>query len=224
MKTGKVPFWRKNIGLKVLALSFSIFLWFFVVGEEKAEVGLSIPLEIVNMPNNMVISSEFPGSVDVRVYGPRSLLRDLANRPMNREIDLAGAMPGKMTVRFSPETIKLPRGVQVTRIQPTHINLILEPLARREVPVKPVIKGGLGPDFEMISVILDPPAIVISGAAREISKIDAVNTQPIDISGLNSDTQVPAYLNLEKAHFKIAGDTHLKAYFKIRERRIETRE
>jgi len=221
MKAGKTQrFWRKNIGLKLLALAFALFLWFFVVGEEKAEVSLSVPLELVNMPDDLVISNEFNGAIDVRVYGPRSLVRELVTRRLSHVVDLAKATPGKMTLHITPEGIRLPGEVQVTRIHPSQVNLVLEPLARREAPVEAVLKGAIAADYELKGVELKPAKVVLSGAVREVAKVKKVLTRPIDISGLSVSTKAVVGLDLHRYHLRVVGEPQVTAYIQVEEKII----
>ena len=44
---------RRNLGLKALALGLSILLWWFVAGESNVHVGFAVPLEIRNIPADM---------------------------------------------------------------------------------------------------------------------------------------------------------------------------
>ena len=63
-----------NWGLKLLSLGFAVLLWMYVVGENRSEVSLSLPLELTRVPANMVIVSRVPEAIRVRLNGPRSLL------------------------------------------------------------------------------------------------------------------------------------------------------
>lgn len=212
-------FWKKNIGLKLLALAFALFLWFFVVGEEKAEVSLNVPLELINMPKDIVISNEFNGMIDVRVYGPRSLVRELATKRLSHVIDLANATAGKMTLQIKPESIHLPRGMQVIRIHPSQVTLVLEPLARREVPVEAVLKGVVANDYELKGVDLKPPNVVLAGAAKEVTRVKKVLTYPIDISGLSENTEIVAGLDLGMLRLKAVGEPRVTVYIRIEEKK-----
>ncbi len=221
MKAGKLrAFLGKNLGLKLLALIFALFLWFFVVGEEKAEVSLNVPLELVNMPKDMLISNEFNGMIDVRVYGPRSLVRELATKRLSHVVDLANTKPGRMVLHITPESIRLPRGVQVTRIHPSQVALILEPLVRREVPVEAVLKGEVAADHKMKGVELEPANVVLVGAAREVAKVKKVLTHPIDVSGLDKSMNTMADIDLQMFHVKVEGAPPITAYIQVEENRI----
>ena len=49
----------KNWVLKFLSLLFALFLWYFVVGEDKVDMTVTIPVEIVNLPRDLIISNQF---------------------------------------------------------------------------------------------------------------------------------------------------------------------
>lgn len=215
--------WKKNIGLKLLALAFALFLWFFVVGEEKAEVNLNIPLEILNLPENILISNEFPGTIDVRLYGSRSLIRDLATRRISREIDLSGAKPGEVTLNIIPDSIPVPRGIQVTRIHPSHVTLILEPLVRKEVSIKPELKGKLAAGYELKDIKIDPAVVVIAGTKKELARIEKIPTEPVDISGLTKDMETTVQLNPGKCRVRVIGSSRINLSVGIEEQIIEER-
>ena len=70
----------RNFFFKILALVLAVILWFLVVGEERAEVGLTIPLELVNMPRDLIVVNNLTQGIDIRVNGPRSLIRSLSTR------------------------------------------------------------------------------------------------------------------------------------------------
>lgn len=222
MKTAKIQgVLRKNLGLKLLALAFTLFLWFFVVGEEEAEVSLNVPLELVNMPKDTIITDQFNGMIDVRVYGPRSLIRELAARRLGHVVDLANARPGKMILHITPESIQLPRRVRVTRIHPSQVTLTLEPLVRREVPIEMVIKGAVAADHELKGVRLSMPSVTLAGSSREIAKVKKVLTQPIDISGLGGSTEIVAGLDLQAPYLTVVGEPRIVAQIQVEEKRVQ---
>ena len=80
----------RHKGLKLLSLLLALALWFAVSGEERTETSLHVALEFVNLPAKMVITSEVPPELQVRVIGPRSIINKLAQTRLTQTIDLAG--------------------------------------------------------------------------------------------------------------------------------------
>ena len=76
----------ENWTLKLLSLVFALILWMFIMGERRLEVGYRVPLELQNIPAELMIANEVPSLVDVRVSGPRTLLMKVSDN----DISIAG--------------------------------------------------------------------------------------------------------------------------------------
>jgi len=63
---------RNNWQLKLLALFFSVMLWLIVVGVEKAEITVKVPVEVFGQSPNLVVDGEVAPELDLRLYGPRT--------------------------------------------------------------------------------------------------------------------------------------------------------
>ncbi len=202
--------------LKLFALAFSITLWSFVVGQEKAEIGLSIPIEIINLPSNLVIANDIPSSVELRIFGPRSIIRNITTQNLTKVIDLKNATPGKMLIHFSADDFTLPGGVKVLRIKPSIIEIELQPLLRKTVRVKPVLEHEPAPGYELARVMVQPLATQISGPAKEISHIKELELTPIDLTGARKTFTAIATPNVQKFRISIEGTSKFKVTVFIR--------
>src|SRR5512139_2979547 len=87
-------FLTENIGLKVISLILAVSLWLFVVGEETSEIGLSIPVEIINVPPDLAVTNDVIDDINLRVSGPRRMIRRLASETLSKIIDLQDAQAG----------------------------------------------------------------------------------------------------------------------------------
>ncbi len=191
---------RKDWALKLFSLGFGLFLWFFVVGEEKAEVSISVPLELVNVPSGLVIANDIPSAIDIRVYGPRSMVRSLAVQNILRVIDLRDATPGGMTVHITPDSLSLPRGVRPMRIQPGSVEIELEPLVYGDLPVKPVFSGAASKDYEVVRTEVNPSRVVLAGPSSEIESLEYVKTVPVSLNGATDNVTRKVGLDIEGLH------------------------
>jgi len=190
----------KNWGLKIISLAFAIMLWFFVVGEEKAEVGITLPLVIVNVPPNLAISNDYPAYIKVRVYGPRSMVRALASQRPSKVIDLKDAGPGVKIIRLSANNLPIPSSIRVIRIQPSTIRLVLSPIVTKVLPVKPVIIGHPAKGYKIESIKVVPNRVAVSGPKDELKKLKYIKTMPININNASSTIINRVELNLDKLH------------------------
>jgi hypothetical protein len=90
----------KNWVLKLLSLFFALFLWYFVVGEDKVEMNVTLPVEIVNLPRDLVISNQFKRQIEVTISGQRSLIRGMAEQHISRSV-LFAVWPNSISAGLS---------------------------------------------------------------------------------------------------------------------------
>ena len=196
----------KNWVLKLVSLLFALFLWYFVVGEDKVDMNVTIPVEIVNLPRELVISNQFKKQLEVTISGQRSLIRGMTEQHISRTIDLSKASPGTVVIQNHPDSISLPRGLSILRIQPPTITLLLDRLIQKELPIKPILVGKLDDNYKLESVTADPPTLEISGPQSILGIEQILNTSPIDINGLSQSTVKQVPLALKTAISDLIGE------------------
>lgn len=194
---------QKDWVIKSLSLGFALLLWFFVVGQEKAEVSVSIPLELVNIPAGLVVSNDIPSNIDVRVYGPRSMIRAMSTKGILKVIDLKNATPGKNTIQISPDSLSLPGAIRALSIQPNHVEIVLEPLVLSDFPVRPVLKGVVAKYHKVLNTEVYPPRVVVSGPESVIKAIKHIRTFPVDLDGASDDIIRKVDLDLQGLHVSL---------------------
>jgi YbbR domain-containing protein len=203
-----MEFLFRNIVLKILALIFAIAMWFFVVGEKGSEVGFLIPLELKDIPADLMITNEVNSHLDVRISGPKTLLSGLSPAEIGIAIDLSKSKAGDNVFPVFPKDVKAPRGLSVTRVNPTSINVTLEPLITKKVPITVRLTGKPQKGFALGEVTVNPPEVQITGAEKEIKGLKSISTQPIDIDKLDKEVTETVLLDLSKLHLiKIDSDT-----------------
>ena len=195
-----------NWMLKVLSLFFALFLWYFVVGEDKVDMNVTIPVEIVNLPRDLVVSNQFKKQLEVTVTGQRSLIRGMADQHISRTIDLSKAAPGTVVIQNNLDSISLPRGLSILRVQPPTITLLLDRLIQKELPIKPILVGKVQNGFSLNSVTVDPPALEISGPQSILAQEENLTTSPVDITDLDQSAVKQTSLALKSELANIIGE------------------
>lgn len=168
-----------NWHLKLLSLLFAIVLWLFIVGEQKLERGFSIPLELKNLPEGMMVTSEVPSHIDVRIIGPRTLLVNQDTEELSIGVDLKGLKAGVTTFRRLEDRINLPGGMRVSRLFPSYVDIKLEEVLERNLPVKVVFEGQLPAGLEVAELQLAEQTVTVAGARSEVVKLREIRTEPV---------------------------------------------
>ena len=178
-------------------------LWFAVSGEERTETTLNMVLEMVNLQHNLMVTSEVPPSIQVRVVGPRSIVNGLSQTRLTETMDLASYKGGRHTFYLGPNSFALPRGVQVIRIQPNPINLTLATTMTQTLPIKPILENNPAEGYEVISAKTKPPQVTVKGPYPELAELNFVPTVPIDLSHLKENTIIATDLDFKNLHLSL---------------------
>ena len=206
----------RNIFFKILALVLAVILWFFVVGEERAEVGLTIPLELVNMPRDLIVVNNLTQGIDIRVNGPRSLIRSLTTRNLSKSLDLSNTKAGTVTFSISSEGIRLPRGVTITRIHPTQVVVVLQKQIKKTIPVKVRIIGRPANGYEVDSVKIRPEEVEVAGPEEVIKELENLFTKPVDISGRRDPLVQEVHLDFRSLQINLVRNLTMEVEVKIK--------
>ncbi len=196
----------KNWVLKLVSLFFALFLWYFVVGEDKVDMNVTLPVEIVNLPRDLIISNQFKKQIEVTISGQRSLIRGMTEQHISRSIDLSKATPGTIVIQNDPDSISLPRGLSILRVQPPTLTLLLDRLIQKELPIKPILVGKVHKDFRLDSVTVDPLTLKISGPQAILDPEENLRTLPIVINGLSESTVKQVSLALKHEISDLIGE------------------
>lgn len=172
---------KVNWQYRAIAVVLAFFFWYLVSGQEKVEVWLSVPVEIVNMPAGHVIRSGMVNNIRVRSRGTSTMLSRLETGRLSYTLDLSGLSTGLNYVELDPKKINLPRAIDVIDITPSRIELDVDLLVTKTVPVRINWQAYISPDYELRELRLEPETIRISGPARILDRIDEVETRHVEI-------------------------------------------
>lgn len=197
--------------LKFVSLVLAVILWSFVGGEDRIDKNVMVPIEIINLPRDLVISNQFKKEIEVSVSGPRSIIMEMANRAASRQVDLSIATPGTMVIENDNDHIPVPRGITVQRVQPASIILSLDKLIQKQFKVTARTVGKVSDGYFIQSIKTDPDVITITGPQTPLSQFDELFTKAINLTGVKQSTQLQVPLELEPAIVELIGETSVTA-------------
>ena len=206
---------KRNRFLKLLSLLLAIALWFAVSGEDRTETTLNMTLEMTNLSPNLMVTSEVPPAIQVRVIGSRSIINNLSQSRLVQTLDLSGYKTGRHTFSLGPNSLSLPQGVQVVRIQPNPITLTLAATLTRTLPVKPVLENSPAEGYELLSANTRPAQVTVRGPYPELAELQFIPTLPIDLSFLKENTVIATDLDFKNLHLALKDSVPILADIQI---------
>ncbi|MBD3348239.1 MAG: hypothetical protein GF400_03455 [Candidatus Eisenbacteria bacterium] len=181
-----------NLNLKIAAIVVAVFLWMFAKGEQTSDRMLSIPLRLRNVPEGVTTVRRPPETVDVVFSGDTSQLVRLRlwGEPY-AIIDMSEAAAGReLRVSLSPANVVVPRDseVQVQEVRdPKVLDIDIDELVERRVPVDPVTEGELPDGYYMLADARSiPDSATVYGPRSVVENLERARTAPLSVSGRRS--------------------------------------
>src|SRR5262245_43841637 len=187
----------RNPGTKLLSLAIAIAVWFSLSGERRERTSARsyhMPLSIVNIPARSLIASPLPASVDVRLRGPFTALRQLEPDKLEAVLDLHAAEPGELVYRLTSDDVNVPPDVEVISISPPEIRFLLDTLQEKMVRVVPSVTGAPSPGMRIAETRAEPTEVRIAGPAGALARMSTISTLPVSVEGRTSNFSSPAAL------------------------------
>ncbi|MEZ4460009.1 MAG: CdaR family protein [bacterium] len=170
----------ENFAVKVVALLITLWLSIWVRNDREATVVAHAAIRI-EIPDNMVLVTQPIERVRLTVRGRSSDVNRFDPTEVPPLSVVASDEPDQM-LTFTPDMVQLPQGLEVAQITPEFARVRLEPIARKKVPISPRLGGEPRADYVVGHVEVTPPTIELSGPASSIAKVQAVNTELVDIT------------------------------------------
>lgn len=145
----------------VISTLLAVFIW-SALNIAKAQVlqrVLSVPVEYVSTPGNLVLVGDKVPEVKLYLGGPKPEVDALMPSQLSIKVDLSKAMAGKQTFIISRENIKLPKNIRLLDAVPPNLTLNLAAIREQDIPVKPQLVGRLMNGLKLRSVTIRPETV-----------------------------------------------------------------
>ncbi len=178
LKRGLKTFFTKNIAIKVISLVFAMLLWGYVMMTQnptRVKVVQNVPVNIEGEADlttrKLIICGDRAAlleDISVRVRTELTSYADLSADDITASVNLSSiSSKGKHTLKIS---VKSSTG-QVVSYTPSQIEIEVDTLATRSVPVEVRREGELPEGYWAGDVQLSSPTVELQGAAADLMQI-----------------------------------------------------
>lgn len=211
----------QDILLVAVSFGLGILIWLLVVGADQMAMTLTVPIEFLNLPKNLVIYNQYQKEVNVTLSGPRSIMQEMRSRTLSLPVDLAEAKPDTVVLNTDSLPLPLPGGVSVVRMQPASITLSIDKLVQKQIPIVAETEGKVPPGYTLQEIVLSPDNIVVSGPQALLERQQALKTYLINLEGMTRSTTLPVHLALSSELASLIGETTVAAKITVKEKFVE---
>ena len=124
------PTWRsvflREWKVKLLALFLITSIWFAFAARQPSEAVVAVPIQYMNLPENVRVASTSASEVSVRLTGPRRTVVSIEPSSLALRVDLSRVNLGNNVVPLRVDQVTVPPEVRVTQIEPQLLQIRTE--------------------------------------------------------------------------------------------------
>lgn len=182
---------QSRLLLKILSVFLAITLWFYVLNSEQLEIENKYLIKI-DEPIGLAVSSKVPEFVSVKLSGSRAFISKLVvpDDPIILTLSKSEINNKKAILEIKESMIPVAFGVDIKEILPSSIEVELDKVAQKKVPVKARFSGELDPKLRLVTSEIHPDKVTVKGPRSILKEIEYVSTQFLNLGELKVDGTV----------------------------------
>lgn len=188
----KLSLKREDLSLWLISLCLAALIWLFVTAQPQPEVtgfpewSLNVPVEVRDLPPGLILSEELK-PVEVRLAAPQSQ-REEIRRSLRAYLLLGGLKAGKNIVRVR---VTPPPVGKIVAVEPAYLELTLEAVTEKKVPVEVSLVGMPALEFAMGHPLVRENEVTLRGSPTALAKVAQVVAQ-VDVGEATADVETEA--------------------------------
>jgi YbbR domain-containing protein len=188
------------------AVSFILItsIWLSITRGLDTLVTFEVPIEYMNRNPGLEIMDASVNSVKIQLGGSGTLMRTVRHDHVRVKIDLAKSVIGQNSFTITHDNISLPPGIVIKSFEPAAVEVSLDVLDRKDLPVQVDWTGKLPDNLRMEKVNIDPTVVQVIGGRQILKNITTVYTEKIPLESIQSSRTIIVNLALSPASLKVA--------------------
>ena len=174
-----------NLRTLLLAFILAVAVWVGAVTaadpDETRIFPNLVPIQFIDQDPALIATGQVPQKVQVTLRAPRSVWDKMTSDPTSVEAvaDLTGLGAGNHTVSVQLQVTARP--VRIISVDPHFLDLVLEPLVTRSIPIELILTGQTAIGYQAGDPVLNPSQVVISGPQSLIAQVAHIRAT-LDVS------------------------------------------
>lgn len=184
---------KNNLGLKILAILFAVFLWWTVlnvddpISAKRFNVSVTVTnAEVITNAGKSYQIIDDTESVVVTVKARRKILAEIEKKDIVAVADLREMQDTSVPIRISIEGFE--GDYEEATATPQNIQLKVENTMKKTFPITPVATGTPRAGYAVGTMTVSPKSVDVSGPESLIGKISKVVAK-VDVSELKDKNQ-----------------------------------
>lgn len=198
---------KEKLMVAAAALFSVIFItgvWFSVSRGGDTLLTFESPVVYLNRNPSMEIVRTSVNTVSLELEGSGALTKSIKPDQVQVKLDLAKSKVGPNSFTLTRDSISLPPGIVLKGVSPTVVEVDLDVLIQKEMPVQIDWVGRLPDHFILATTKVEPETVTVIGGKRILENLSTLYTEKVPLDNLDVKGTITANLALMPASLKIA--------------------
>ena len=197
----------RNMVPKLVTLLLVVAAWLVITAKQGGLVTVTVPLKFHNLPENLVLRESVPEEIELQLKSLSSMVPTPTPTNVAVDLDLAKIREGLNRLAVNSADFRLPLGVSIASVSPPQVKIVAERKVRRELPVRIRKRGRLPRGIVLRQLKVEPAKVTVVGPERILARIDAVETEEVDLSAVHQNLTIEAKLVAPSPQVHIQNDS-----------------
>jgi diadenylate cyclase len=194
----------------LISIIFVTAVWFSVSKGVDTLATLETPVVYMNRDPAMEIIRTSSNTVSLELGGSGALIKSIKPDQIQVKLDLSKSKIGPNSFTITRESISLPPGIILKGVTPPVVDVDLDVLIKKELPVQIDWVGKLPDRFILADATITPQTVMIIGGKRMLEKMATIYTEKVPLNDLEGEGTISVNLALNPASLKIAPNSKEK--------------
>ncbi len=207
----------------VISVLFVTAVWFSFSRGFESMMTLEIPVEYTKRAPRMEILETSANTVNLKLSGSGSLIRATRPEQVQVKLNLEKAVAGRNTFNITAENVSLPPGVFLKQADPQMVEVFLDAIGVKELPIQVDWSGHLADDLVLTGASVFPDKIKVSGGLRILEGLATLYTEKVSLGNISKSGTIKANLVLSQAslRFDPGASPKVEIRYRAKEREAE---
>jgi YbbR domain-containing protein len=206
-----------------LSLMVVSSVWYsYSLGFVRSLTTVEVPIEFIKRDSRLEIIESSSTAVRIQLSGSLQLISRLDPSQIKVRFDLSQAVAGRNSLSITEDDIILPPGASLKKVEPNSIDVTVDVLDQKSLPLQVDWTGALPPGILVQEIKLEPATVKVTGGQLLLNQIDTLYTAKVPVDGLKQSGEIRTSLALVPASLRLAPgqENSILIRYTVRPRRL----
>ncbi|MBA4368097.1 MAG: DisA protein [Desulfobacterium sp.] len=165
----------------ILSVVLIASIWSNFLRSSDTLINLEVPIQFKNRQSGMEVVEVSENNVNLQISGSNALLRSISSDKLYVEINLENVDIGENKFTLTSKNIQLPPGISLNQITPSTVNVLIDSIETKDLPVQVDWIGKLSQQLRLNLVYVEPSTIRLTGRSLLLKNLKTVYTKKVSL-------------------------------------------